>query len=131
VNRRDCLKFVAAAFPAAALPVAAAAAPPIMLHCDLLVDPAKEKEMLSIYRKTFQPTIVKQPGFVSVQLLKLRKVYQGKAPEGCPYRLAISFQTEEQRLTWAASDAHKKAFGPFEACLKGEKFSALLYDPIV
>jgi heme-degrading monooxygenase HmoA len=129
VNRRDCLKFVAAAFPAATLP--AAAAPPIMLHCDLVLDPAKEKEMLSIYRNTFSPVIKKQPGFVSVALLKLRKENQGKAPAGCPYRLVISFQTEEQRVTWANSEAHKKAFGPLEACLKGEKFNALLYDPIV
>jgi heme-degrading monooxygenase HmoA len=129
VNRRDCLKFVAAAIPAAALP--AAAAPPMVLHCDLVLDPAKEKELLSNYRKIFKPTISKQPGFVSVSLLKLRTEKQGKAPAGCPYRLVISFQTEEQRLTWVASDAHQKAFGTIEACLKGEKFNALLYDPIV
>jgi hypothetical protein len=129
VNRRDCLKFVVAAIPVATMP--AAPAPPIMLHCDLILDPAKEKELVANYRNIFAPTIKKQPGFVSVQLLKLRVAKQGQAPAGCPYRLAISFQTEEHRLTWVASAAHQKAFGTIEACLKGEKFNALLYDPIV
>jgi heme-degrading monooxygenase HmoA len=119
---------MAAALPAAALQ--AAAKPPIQLHCDLELIPAREKEMLETYHKVFKPAISKQPGFVSVRLLKLTAEKQGKAPAGCPYRLVISFQTEEQRLTWVATPLHQKAWGAMEATLKGVKFTALLYDPV-
>jgi hypothetical protein len=129
MNRRNCLKAMAAALPAAPL-AKGAAAPPIQLHCDLQLDPAREKEMLDNYRKIFRPTISKQPGFVSVTLLKLRSENQGKAPAGCPYRLVISFQTEEHRLKWVASATHQKVWPTVENTLVGPKFTALLYDPV-
>jgi heme-degrading monooxygenase HmoA len=128
MNRRIYLKAMAAALPAAA--VSAAAPPPIVLHCDLEVNPAREKEMLETYTKVFRPAIVKQPGFVAVSLLKLRAEKQGKAPANCPYRLVISFQSEEQRLTWVATDLHQKTWGAMEKTLKGIMFTALLYDPV-
>ena len=139
MNRRNYLKALAAALPAAGMAQVAkktaapavAAKPPIMLHCDMFLNPAKEKEMLQVWHNTFKPAISKQPGFVSVALLKLRKENQGKAPAGAPYRLTISFKTEEERLTWVATDLHQKAWGAMEACLVGEKFNALLYDPVV
>jgi heme-degrading monooxygenase HmoA len=139
MNRRNYLKALAAMLPAAGMAQTAkkgvapktVAPPPIMLHCDLFLNPAKEKDMLSIWHKTFRPAIIKQPGFVSVSLLKLRKENQGKAPAGASYRLTISFKTEEERLTWVATDLHQKAWGQMEACLVGEKFNALLYDPVV
>ena len=130
INRRNYLKVMAAALPAARS-ATGAAAPPIQLHCDLQLDPAREKEMLENYRKVFRPTISKQQGFVSVTLLKLTIERQGKAPAGCPYRLIISFQTEEQRLKWVASDAHQKVWPTVENTLVGPKFTALLYDPVV
>jgi heme-degrading monooxygenase HmoA len=129
MNRRNYLKAMAAALPAAQMAKGAAAAP-IQLHCDLFLDPKREKEMLDNYRKVFQPTIVKQPGFVAVKLLKLRAEKQGKAPAGASYRLIISFQTEEQRLTWVDTPAHKKAWPTVENTLVGEKYTALLYDPV-
>jgi heme-degrading monooxygenase HmoA len=97
----------------------------------MFLNPAKEKEMLSVWHNTFKKAIRQQPGFVSVALLKLRKENQGKAPAGASYRLTISFKTEEERLTWVATDLHQKAWGAMEACLVGEKFNALLYDPVV
>jgi hypothetical protein len=129
MNRRTYLKAMAAALPAAA--AGAAAAPPIQLHCDLELDVKREKEMLTNYRNVFRPTIGKQPGFVSVTLLKLRAEKQGKAPAGCTYRLIISFQTEEQRVTWVATPDHQKAWPTVENTLKGVKYIALLYDPVV
>jgi heme-degrading monooxygenase HmoA len=129
MNRRNYLKAMAAALPAAQI-AKGAAAPPIQLHCDLQLDPAREKEMLENYRKIFRPAIIKQPGFVAVSLMKLRKEVQGKAPAGCPYRLSISFQTEEQRLKWVASDTHQKVWPTVENTLVGPKFTAFLYDPV-
>jgi len=129
MKRRTYLKAMAAALPAAAM--GAAAPPPIQLHCDLELDVKREKEMLTNYRNVFRPTISKQPGFVSLTLLKLRLERQGKAPAGCTYRLIISFRTEEERLTWTATPDHQKAWPTVENTLKGVKFIALLYDPVV
>ena len=129
LNRRNYLKAMAAALPAARMAKGAAASP-IQLHCDLQLDPAREKEMLENYRKVYLPVLRKQPGFVSVTLLKLRIERQGKAPAGCPYRLIISFQTEEQRVKWVASDAHQKVWPTVENTLLGPKFIALLYDSV-
>ncbi len=127
MNRRNALKAMAAVSAAPA--IAAPAAQPIQLHVDMDVDPAKEKEMVSNYRKIFRPTITKQPGFVRVQLLKLREAAKGPVPINANYRLIISFQTEEQRKAWVATDEHKKVWPTIENTLRGEKFTALLYDP--
>ena len=129
MNRRNCLKAIAATLPAARM-AKGAATPPIQLHCDLQLDPAREKEMLENYRKIYRPAISKQPGFVSLTLLKLKIERQGKAPAGCPYRLIISFQTEDQRVKWVASDTHQKVWPSVENTLLGPKFTALLYEPV-
>lgn len=128
MNRRNYLKALAAAIPAALSPAAAAA--PVQLHCDLQVDPAREKEMLANFAQVFRPVIRKQPGFADVKLLRLRSELQGKAPASCTYRLVVSFQTEQQRLTWAASADHQRAWPTVERTLTGMKYSALLYDPV-
>lgn len=100
----------------------------IQLHVDLDVDPSREKEMVANYRKVFQPTISKQTGFVDVKLMKLRKVAAGTGPANAPYRLLISFQTEEQRLKWVATDDHQRVWPTIEKTLRGNKFGAVLYD---
>lgn len=100
---------------------------PIQLHVDLEVDPAKEAEILKNYKDVFRPTISKQPGFVDVKLLKLRSTPKGDPPK-TRYRLLISFQTEEQRLKWVASDDHQRAWPTIENNLVGKKFGAVLYD---
>jgi heme-degrading monooxygenase HmoA len=128
MNRRTCLKALAAAIPVSAGSTASVA--PIQLHCDLQVAPAREKEMLAKFSRIFRPVIRKQPGFVDVKLLKLRSELQGKAPANCAYRLIISFQTEEQRLQWVATKDHQKAWPAVEQTLTGVKFSALLYDTV-
>jgi hypothetical protein len=130
MNRRDCLKAVALAGAAAQTHAVAAAAPPIQLHVDMDVDPAKEQEMLKNYRATFRPAITKQPGFVEVKLMKLRKVLAGQGPANTAYRLLISFQTEEQRLKWVATDTHQKVWPTIESCLRGAKYSVVLFDVV-
>lgn len=129
MNRRTYLKALAAALPATA--VSAAPSAPIQLHCDLQVDPARQKDLLAAFSNVFRPAIRKQPGFVDVKLLKLRSEIQGKAPANFTYRLIVSFQTEELRLKWAATDDHQKGWGAMERTLSGVKFTALLYDSVV
>jgi heme-degrading monooxygenase HmoA len=127
MNRRKCLQAVALAGTASVVP---AAANPIQLHVDLDADPAQEKEMLSNYRKLFHPTITRQPGFVEVKLLKLRSALAGPAPANAPYRLIISFQTEEQRKTWVETADHQRVWPAIEKTLKGSKYGAVLYDVV-
>ena len=128
-RRRSLIALAATA--ATALPtLAVVVPPPIVLLVDLEVDPAKEKTLLNNFRNTFRPAIQKQPGFVDVKLLHLTKEAAGKAPAGCNYRLLISFETEAQRLAWVATDIHQKVWPTIESCLKGQKFIALVYDPV-
>jgi heme-degrading monooxygenase HmoA len=126
MTRRKTLTALAAA---AAMPQAATpAGNPIHLHCDLEVDPAREKEMLANWAKHFQPTIRKQPGFVDVKLLKFRKTIAGPGLGKVNYRLLISFETEEQRLAWVARDEHQRVWPMIEKTLIGSKAGCLLYD---
>jgi hypothetical protein len=129
MNRRQHLKLLAAA-PVILSSVAAAAPAPIQLHLDLEVDPAKESEMLANFRKTFRPAISKQPGFVDVKLLKLQGALAGKAPANSMYRLLISFETEDLRKRWVATDLHQQVWPTIENTLKGAKYSALLYNVV-
>ena len=125
MNRRSSLRLIAVS--AAALSLESAMAEPIQLHVDLEVDPKQEAELLKNFKTIFKPTIVKQAGFVDVKMLKLRSVPMGNAPMG-KFRLLISFQTEEQRLKWVASDDHQRVWPSIEKTLTGKKLGVVLYD---
>ena len=96
---------------------------PIELHVDLDVEPTKGKDLESTFHTVFEPIISKQPGFVSVNLLKLRAA-------AVTYRLVISFETEEQRVTWVATADHERVWPQMEKNLKGVKFTAALWDKL-
>ncbi len=129
MNRRSALKALAAV---GAGPALAADPPsrPIQLHVDMDVDPAREKEMVANFRKIFRPVITKQPGFVAVRLLKFHEALKGPAPANSNYRLIISFQTEEQRKAWVATDEHQRVWPSIEKTLRGDKYTAVLYDTV-
>ena len=95
---------------------------PIQLHVDLEVDLAKENDLVETFHRVFQPTISRQPGFVSVTLLKARV--------SSAYRLVISFETEEQRVAWVGTDDHQRVWPQMEANLKGAKFAASLWQTL-
>jgi heme-degrading monooxygenase HmoA len=120
-------KSMAALGAALAAPLAAAHEP-IQLHVDLDVTPGKEAEMTKNFKTVFRPVISKQPGFVDVKLMKMRSALKGTAPSNAPYRLVISFKTEEQRLTWVKTDDHQRVWPSIENTLRGAKFGAVLYD---
>ena len=60
--------------PRVATPIALAAdrARGIRLDVDLTVDPSREKEMLKNFHEIFRPAASKQPGYIDVQIFKLR-----------------------------------------------------------
>jgi antibiotic biosynthesis monooxygenase (ABM) superfamily enzyme len=103
---------------------------PIVLHVDLSVDPAKEQEMLHNFRTVFKPAATKFPGYVDVKMLKLRTALQGAAPAGMNYRFQLTYQSEELRQKWVASDIHKKVWPTIENTLSSKNYTVLLFDSV-
>jgi len=101
---------------------------PIVLYCDLTVDPSKEQEMLNNFHNTFKPAAVKFPGYIDVKLLKLRTVYTGAAPAGINYRFQLTYESEEMRQKWIKSDIHKKVWPTVENTLSTKNYATLLFD---
>jgi len=130
MQRRTYLKTMLAAGASAAGVLAAGPGHPIQLHVDLAVDPAKEKEMLHNFATIFRPEAAKHPGYISVKLLKLRKVVQGSAPAGINYRFALTYQSEELRQKWVASPEHQKVWPTIENALSTKDYAVLLFDVI-
>jgi antibiotic biosynthesis monooxygenase (ABM) superfamily enzyme len=127
MKRRTYLKSMLAASAGASMG-RAAAAHPILLHVDLSVDPAREKEMLHNFETVFKPVAVKFPGYVDVKMLKLRSALMGQAPAGANYRFALTYESEDLRQKWVASEIHQKAWPEIEKTLKSKDMTVLLYD---
>jgi antibiotic biosynthesis monooxygenase (ABM) superfamily enzyme len=105
-----------------------AAKNPIVLHVDLSVDPAREQEMLRNFRTVFKPAAIKFPGYIDVKVLKLRQALQGSAPAGVNYRFQLTYESEELRQKWIASDVHKKVWPTIENTLRSKDYLVLLFD---
>src|SRR4051794_22458132 len=103
MKRRTYLQTMLAAGAASAV-AQAADGRPIQLHLDMSVDPKKEKEMLKNFETIFKPAASKQPGYIDVKILKLRSTLTGKAPAGVNYRFVLTYQSEELRQKWIATD---------------------------
>ena len=128
MKRRTYLKAMLLANAGAIAAKAAESAHPIQLHVDLTVDPAKEKEMLKNFETVFRPAASKQPGYIDVKMLKLRSAIQGQAPAGVNYRFSLTFQSEELRQKWVASDVHQKVWPTIENLLSTKNYTVLLFD---
>ena len=129
LKRRTWLATLAAAM----LPRAARAADPshpIQVHVDMSVDPAKEKEMLRHFEQNFKPAASKFPGYIDVKIVKLRTAFQGKAPAGLNYRFILTYQNEELRQKWIASDIHQKVWGRIESAMRNKDYAVLLFDVV-
>src|SRR5690348_11268480 len=98
MNRRTLLKFAGVlSVGRTLLTDMAIAAPtpggkgPIVLYCDLAIDPAREQEMLDRFHRDFKPAAEKYDGYIDVKMLKIRKVVDGgPAPApGINYRFQL------------------------------------------
>lgn len=128
MKRRTYLTTMLAASAVWSAAQAADAAHPIQLHVDLTVDPAKEKEMLKNFETIFRPAASKQPGYIDVKMLKLRSTLMEKAPAGVNYRFALTYQSEELRQKWIASDVHQKVWPTIENQLSTKNYTVMLFD---
>lgn len=142
MNRRSLLKFAAVfgVTKVASLPREAAAAPgsgaaaekPIVLYCDLAVDPKREQEMLHHFHNDFKPAAEKFEGYIDLKMLKLRKVIQGgPAPSAnINYRFQLTYKSEALRQRWIASDVHKRNWPLIENTVTDKGYLVLLTDSV-
>jgi len=141
MNRRHWLKTLAwftAGSAAAATSIARAANPaaeakqPIVLYCDLAIDPAREQEMLDAYHNHFKPVAQKHRGYIDLKMLKLRKVIQGgPAPaKSINYRFQLTYESEELRQKWIASADHDKYWPMIENTVLDKGYLVLLTDAV-
>jgi hypothetical protein len=113
-----------------AAPAKSAAKGPILLYCDMMVDPKREAEMLKAFHEVFKPAGAKFQGFIDVKVVKFRTAYQGGAPaKGINYRFQLTYESEELRQKWIASDVHQKVWPLIENTLLNKKdYTVWLYD---
>ncbi|WP_315760311.1 hypothetical protein [Sphingomonas sp. Y38-1Y] len=142
MERRNLLKLMGlagigagAASAASALPQARRAArKPIVLYCDLAIDPAREAEMLDHFHKRFRPAAesFRGRGFIDLKMLKIRTVIQGQpAPaNGINYRFQLTYESEEQRQVWVKSDIHQKVWPLIEDTVTNKDYLVLLTDAV-
>ncbi len=141
MNRRHWLKSLgwftaASATGAATLARTASGASdtqkPIVLYCDLAIDPAREQEMLDAYHNHFKPVAQKHRGYIDLKMLKLRKVIQGgPAPaRSINYRFQLTYESEELRQKWIASDDHTKYWPMIENTVTDKGYLVLLTDAV-
>lgn len=102
----------------------------IVLYCDLKVDPKREREMLDRFHSEFKPAAEKFDGFIDLKMLKLRKVMQGGPAPGADinYRFQLTYESEEKRQIWIASDVHGRAWPRMEEFLTDLGYIVLLTD---
>ncbi len=63
-------------------------------------------------------------------MLKLLAVPVGTAPAGINYRFAITYESEELRQKWVASEIHQEVWGGMEKMLSSPDYTVLLFDVI-
>ena len=138
MHRRNLLKLIAAAGSGLAMPGVVRAQrsrrKPIVLYCDLAVDPAREQEMLDAFHTHFLPAAqsFRGRGFVDLKMLKLRSVIQGgPAPAtGINYRFQLTYESEEQRQVWIKSDIHQRNWPLIENTVLNKDYLVLLTDAV-
>jgi heme-degrading monooxygenase HmoA len=100
----------------------------IQLHLDMKVAPGKEQQMLKSFKEVFRPTAAQQPGYISVEMLKLRSAVQGTAPAAGNFRFVLTFASEEARQKWVATAAHQKVWPMIEGTMPDKNYTVLVYD---
>src|SRR5689334_10187638 len=111
---------------------ASAASKPIVLYCDLAIDPKREQEMLDAFHNHFKPVAEKHEGYLDLKMLKLNKVIQGgPAPaKGINYRFQLTYASEALRQKWIASADHAKYWPMIENTVLNRDYLVLLTDSV-
>jgi hypothetical protein len=105
---------------------------PIVLYCDLAIDPSHEQEMLNNFHHEFKPAAEKFEGYIDLKMLKLRQVIQGgPAPAAkINYRFQLTYKSEALRQRWIASKIHKEKWPLIENLVTNRDYLVLLTDSV-
>jgi hypothetical protein len=108
------------------------ASKPIVLYCDLAIDPQREQEMLDAFHNHFKPVAEKHEGYLDLKMLKLNKVIQGgPAPaKNINYRFQLTYASEALRQKWIASADHAKYWPMIENTVVNRGYLVLLTDSV-
>ncbi len=129
MERRTYLKtLLAAGAVAGVAPAQKGAGKSILLTVDMPVDPAKEKEMLHNFHTIFKPAAEKTPGYIDVNIYKLRSAVQGSAPGGVNYLFVLKMESEELRQKWIHSPTHIRVWPTVENTFTTKNYTVLLFD---
>ncbi len=130
MERRTYLKTILAAGAAAGIASAQQKGDgkQIILIVDLPVQAGREKEMLHNFHSIFKPAAEKQPGYIDVNIVKLRSAVQGSAPASMNYVFILRMESEEARQKWIHSATHQKVWPTVEKTLSTKDYNVLLYD---
>ena len=102
----------------------------VQVHVEMAIDPAKEQEMLRYFQTVFRPAAMKFRGYVDVRMLKLLAVPVGAVPAGLNYRFSITYENEELRQKWVASEIHQDVWGAMEKMLSTPNYTVILFEVI-
>ena len=131
MKRRSYLKSMLAAGAGLAAAKAQTKGNPIVLYVDMPVDPAKEKLMVKNFHEIFKPAAVKHEGYVDLKIVKIRQTVMGAPPpKSINYRFQLTYQSEELRQKWIASDVHKRVWPTIEDTFTTKDYQVLLCDSI-
>jgi heme-degrading monooxygenase HmoA len=102
----------------------------IQVHVEMAIDPAKEQEMVRYFQTVFRPAAMKFRGYIDVRMLKVLAVPVGTTPAGLNYRFSITYESEELRQKWVASDIHQEVWGAMEKTLSDPNYTVILFEVI-
>lgn len=86
----------------------------MVLEMDFVVEKKNAQAFEEMYYSIYVPAMIVQDGYLSSKLMRLYSPDQAKEIEAEPttynYQILISFETEEKRRKWVASDQHQIAW---------------------
>lgn len=102
----------------------------IILYWDVAIDSAHEEEALRHFHNDCKPAAEKFPGYIDVKMVKLLKVIQGgpRPPADVDYRFQLTYESEEARQKWIASDIHKRVWPQIENLVTNKDYLVLLTE---
>jgi antibiotic biosynthesis monooxygenase (ABM) superfamily enzyme len=90
-------------------------------HVTFNVTPGKEGDFKTLFKEEYSVAMSKQPGFISVTLLKEHE-------KEAVYQMVIRFQSLEMAAAWRDSDDHKVLSSKIKALYK--ESTVQLYEAI-
>ena len=100
----------------------------MVLQMDFVVEKKNAQAFEDMYYSIYVPAMIVQDGYLGSKLLRLFSEEQAKEIEAEPttynYQIQISFETEETRRKWVASDQHQIAWPAASSLAKEFKWRA-------